>query len=136
MGNKLDATRIALSQGFTGASDPTAILDSITKGMKSVATWKKGLDDADNKLKTDTAQKYRDAEKKVYEDLPTNETYKAQVLKGLDSYKNRLYDNMKMVQKGVINPNDNLIFQEFNFPKNFSLLIASFFFQPVAFKTK
>jgi hypothetical protein len=121
MGNKLDATRIALSQGFTGASDPTAILDSITKGMKSVATWKKGLDDADNKLKTDTAQKYRDAEKKVYEDLPTNETYKAQVLKGLDSYKNRLYDNMKMVQKGVINPNDNLIFQE-NGKQSFNIL--------------
>ena len=121
MGNKLDATRIALSQGFTGVSDPTAILDSITKGMESVATWKKGIDDADIKLKTDTAQKYRDAEKKVYDDLPTNETYKAQVLKGLDSYKNRLYNNMKMVQKGVINPNDNLIFQE-NGKQSFNIL--------------
>ena len=121
MGNKLDATRIALSQGFTGVSDPTATLDAITKGMEGVATWKKGIDDADIKLKTDTAEKYREAEKKVYEDLPTNETYKAQILKGLDSYKNRLYDNMKMVQKGVINPNDNLIFQE-NGKQSFNIL--------------
>ena len=121
MGNKLDATRIALDKGFTGVSDPTATLSSITKGMQDVASWKKGIDDAEIKLKQDTAKAYQDARTVASERMTGNKTVDAAILKSLESTKERLYDNMKMVQKGMIDPTDNIIFRE-NASKSYDIL--------------
>lgn len=112
MGNKLDATRIALEKGFTGVSDPTTTLSGITKGMQDVASWKKGIDDAEIKLKTDTAKAYEDAKKLATERMTGNKTVDAAILEALKSTQDRLYDNMKMVQKGMQTPTDNLIFRQ------------------------
>jgi len=112
MGNKLDATRIALEKGFTGVGDPTSTLSAITKGMQDVASWKKGIDDAEIKLKTDTAKAYQDAKKLATERMTGNKTVDAAILEALQSTQDRLYDNMKMVQKGMQTPTDNLIFRQ------------------------
>ena len=112
MGNKLDATRIALEKGFTGVSDPTTTLSGITKGMQDVASWKKGIDDAEIKLKTDTAKAYQDAKKLATKRMTGNKTVDAAILEALKSTQDRLYDNMKMVQKGMQTPTDNLIFRQ------------------------
>ena len=112
MGNKLDATRIALEKGFTGVGDPTSTLSAITKGMQDVASWKKGIDDAEIKLKTDTAKAYQDAKKLATERMTGNKTVDAAILNALQSTQDRLYDNMKMVQKGMQTPTDNLIFRQ------------------------
>ena len=112
MGNKLDATRIALEKGFTGVSDPTTTLSAITKGMQDVASWKKGIDDAEIKLKTDTAKAYQDAKKLASERMTGNKTVDAAILEALKSTQDRLYDNQRMVQKGMQTPTDNLIFRQ------------------------
>lgn len=112
MATKLDATRVALDKGFTGVSDPTATLSSISKGMQDIASWKKGIDDAEIKLKTDTAQAYQDAKKLAAERMTGNKTVDAAILEALRSTQDRLYDNMKMVQKGMQTPTDNLIFRQ------------------------
>lgn len=121
MGNKLDATRIALEKGFTGVSDPTTTLSSITKGMQDVASWKKGIDDAEIKLKKDTAKAYQDAKKLASERMTGNKTVDAAILEALQSTQDRLYDNQKMLQKGMISPTDNLIFRE-NASKSYDML--------------
>lgn len=112
MGNKLDATRIALDKGFTGVSDPTSTLSAISKGMKDVASWKKGIDDAEIKLKTDTAKAYQDSKKLASERMTGNKTVDAAILEALRSTQERLYDNVKMVEKGMQSPTDNLIFRQ------------------------
>ena len=112
MGNKLDATRIALEKGFTGVSDPTTTLSAITKGMQDVASWKTGIDDAEIKLKTDTAKAYQDAKKLATERMTGNKTVDAAILEALKSTQDRLYDNQRMVQKGMQTPTDNLIFRQ------------------------
>jgi len=73
------------------------------------------------KLKTDTASKYREAEKEVYENLPSDKTDRDLALKALASYKDQLYGNMGLVQAGMIKPEDNLIFQE-NGKQSFEIL--------------
>ena len=112
MGNALDAAKFSASQGLTGVSDPTASLSAITEGIKTLSDWKTKRDEAKEKLKKDTADQYLEAEKKAYENMPTDKTFKSNILEGLDSYKERLYTNMKLVQRGVVSANDNLIFRE------------------------
>jgi hypothetical protein len=112
MGNKLDAARIALEKGYTGVSDPTSTLSAISKGMQDVASWKKGIDDAEVKLKTDTAKAYQDAKKLASERMTGNKTVDAAILEALQSTQDRLYDNQRMVQKGMQTPTDNLIFRQ------------------------
>lgn len=112
MGNKLDAVRIALEKGYTGVGDPTSTLSAISKGMQDVASWKKGIDDAEIKLKTDTAKAYQDAKKLASERMTGNKTVDAAILEALQSTQDRLYDNQKMVQKGMQTPTDNLIFRQ------------------------
>ncbi len=112
MGNKLDAVRIALEKGYTGVSDPTSTLSAISKGMQDVASWKKGIDDAEVKLKTDTAKAYQDAKKLASERMTGNKTVDAAILEALQSTQDRLYDNQRMVQKGMQTPTDNLIFRQ------------------------
>ena len=121
MGNKLDATRIALEKGFTGVSDPTTTLSGITKGMQDIASWKKGIDDAEIKLKTDTAKAYQDAKKLASERMTGNKTVDAAILEALKSTQDRLYDNQRMVQKGMQTPTDNLIFRQ-NASKSYDIL--------------
>ena len=112
MGNALDAAKFSASQGLTGVSDPTSSLSAITEGIKTISDWKTKRDEAKEKLKKDTADQYLEAEKKAYENMPTDKTFKSNILEGLDSYKERLYTNMKLVQRGVVSANDNLIFRE------------------------
>jgi hypothetical protein len=112
MGNALDAAKFSASQGLTGVSDPTASLSAITEGIETISDWKTKRDEAKEKLKKDTADQYLEAEKKAYENMPTDKTFKSNILEGLDSYKERLYTNMKLVQRGVVSANDNLIFRE------------------------
>ena len=112
MGSALEAARISIAQGFTGVSDPTSTLSAITEGIETLSDWKTKREEAKEKLKKDTAEEYRKAEKEVYENMPTDKTFKTNILEGLESYKERLYTNMKLVQKGVVSANDNLIFRE------------------------
>lgn len=112
MGNALDAARISIAKGFTGVSDPTSTLSAITKGIETISDWKTKREEAKEKLKKDTSDEYLAAEKKAYENMPTDKTFKTNVLEGLESYKERLYTNMKLVQRGVVSNNDNLIFRE------------------------
>lgn len=110
--NALTAATFSLGKGNTGVGDPTETLSAIDKGIKDVQTWASGIEAGKEKLKTDVAEKYREAELKAKENMPSNETAKANILKGLDAYKDQLYMNMKLVQNGNIKANDNLIFQE------------------------
>ena len=112
MGSALEAARISIAQGFTGVSDPTSTLSAITEGIETLSDWKTKREEAKEKLKKDTAEEYRKAEKEVYENMPTDKTFKSNILEGLEVYKERLYTNMKLVQKGVVSANDNLIFRE------------------------
>lgn len=121
MGNKLEATRAAIAAGFTGVSDPSATLSAISKGAKDIAAWKKNLDAQKLKLKTDTAKIARDLEKETYENLPSNATHQQSILKGLADYKEQLYINTALVQKGILKPEDNLIMQE-NGKESFSIM--------------
>ena len=120
-GNALTAAMFSVGKGNTGVGKPTETLSSIDKGIKDVGTWAKGIEDEKQKLKTDTAKKYREAELKAYENMPSNETEKANMIKGLASYKDQLYMNMKLVQNGNIDSKDNLIFQE-NGKQSFDIL--------------
>ncbi len=120
-GNALTAAMFSVGKGNTGVGNPTETLSSIDKGIKDVGTWAKGIEDEKQKLKTDTATKYREAELKAYENMPSNETEKANMIKGLASYKDQLYMNMKLVQNGNIDSKDNLIFQE-NGKQSFDIL--------------
>ena len=112
MGSALEAARISVSKGFTGVSDPTSTLSAITQGIETLSDWKTKREEAKEKLKKDTADQYLEAEKKAYENMPTDKTFKTNILDGLESYKERLYTNMKLVQRGVVSANDNLIFRE------------------------
>ena len=112
MGNKLDSIRYALGQGLTGVAKPTKTLEAVDNFVEDVEAWKKNIDDQRLKLKTDTATKVREAEKEAYANLPNTKTERDLVIQGLANYKDMLYNNMSMVQNGVLKPEDNLIFQE------------------------
>lgn len=112
MGNALDAAKFSASQNLTGVSDPTSTLSAITQGIETLSDWKTKREEAKEKLKKDTSDQYLAAEKKAYENMPTDKTFKTNILDGLESYKERLYTNMKLVQRGVVSANDNLIFRE------------------------
>ena len=120
-GNALTAAMFSVGKGNTGVGKPTETLSSIDKGIKDVGTWASGIEAEKQKLKTDTAEKYREAELKAYENMPANETEKANMIRGLASYKDQLYMNMKLVQNGNIDSKDNLIFQE-NGKQSFDIL--------------
>jgi len=112
MGNKLDSIRYALGQGLTGVAKPTKTLEAVDNFVEDVEAWKKNIDDQRLKLKTDTETKVREAEKEAYANLPNTKTERDLVIQGLANYKDMLYNNMSMVQNGVLKPEDNLIFQE------------------------
>lgn len=112
MGNKLDSIRYALGQGLTGVAKPTKTLEAVDNFVEDVEAWKKNIDDQRLKLKTDTATKVREAEKEAYANLPNTKTERDLVIQGLANYKDMLYNNMSMVQNGVLKPEDNIIFQE------------------------
>jgi len=112
MGNKLDSIRYALGQGLTGVAKPTKTLEAVDNFVEDVEALKKNIDDQRLKLKTDTATKVREAEKEAYANLPNTKTERDLVIQGLANYKDMLYNNMSMVQNGVLKPEDNVIFQE------------------------
>ena len=121
MGNALDAAKFSIEQGNTGVGTKKKLLEGIDNFAEGVQTWKDNIDSARLKLKTDTATKYREAEKEVYQNLPSDKTDRDLALKALANYKDRLYANMGLVQAGMIKPEDNLIFQE-NGKQSFEIL--------------
>ena len=121
MGNALDAAKFSIEQGNTGVGTKKELLAGIDKGMLGVKTWKENIDKKRLELKTNTAKKYREAEQKTMENLPSDKTSRDLAIKALANYKDRLYGNMGLVQSGNIKPEDNLIFQE-NGKQSFNIL--------------
>ena len=74
MGNALEAAKFSILQGNTGVATKKTLLEGIDNFDEGVQTWKDNIDAARLKLKTDTASKYREAEKEVYENLPSDKT--------------------------------------------------------------
>ena len=115
MANALDAAMFSVEKGNTGVGSKKTTLEAIDKGALDVKSWKDGIDAERLKLKTDTADKYREAEKLAQEKIgamqPNNKTERDLVIKGLASYKDQLYNNMQLVKNGVIKPDENTIFQ-------------------------
>lgn len=121
MGNALDAAKFSIEQGNTGVGTKNELLAGIDKGIEGVKTWKSNIDKQRLDLKTKTAEKYREAELKTMENLPSDKTSRDLAIKALSNYKDRLYGNMGLVQSGNIKPEDNLIFQE-NGKQSFDIL--------------
>lgn len=120
-GNALTGAMFSVGQGNTGVGTKKTTFEAIDKGIKGVQDWKDNIDEERLKLKTDTADRYREAEKNVMENLPTDVTVKNQALKYLSNYKDQLYNNAQLVRNGNIKPEDNLIFQE-NGKQSFKIL--------------
>lgn len=121
MGNALDAAKFSIEQGNTGVGTKKELLAGIDKGIKGVKEWKENIDKQRLDLKKNTAEKYRQAELKTMENLPSDKTSRDLAIKALANYKDRLYGNMGLVQSGNIKPEDNLIFQE-NGKQSFDIL--------------
>lgn len=121
MGNALDAAKFSIEQGNTGVGTKKELLAGIDRGIEGVKTWKSNIDQKRLDLKTKTAEKYREAELKTMENLPSDKTSRDLAIKALSNYKDRLYGNMGLVQSGNIKPEDNLIFQE-NGKQSFDIL--------------
>ena len=102
----------AVNAGFIGKNPLEGTLAAIDKGIKGVQDWKTNIDKQRLELKQNTAKQIRDAEKKVYENMPSDETAQAKVLEGLEVYKTQMLMNQKLVQNGAIDPGENLIFFE------------------------
>ena len=112
MGNALQAKIAAVDAGFIGKNPLEGTLAAIDKGIKGVQDWKTNIDKQRLELKQNTAKQIRDAEKLVYENMPSDETAQAKVLEGLEVYKTQMLMNQKLVQNGAIDPGENLIFFE------------------------
>lgn len=121
MGNALDAAKFSIEKGNTGVGTKKELLAGIDRGIQGVKTWKSNIDQQRLDLKTNTAEKYRQAELKTMENLPSDKTSRDLALKALSNYKDRLYGNMGLVQAGMVKPEDNLIFQE-NGKQSFDIL--------------
>lgn len=120
-GNALTGAMFSVNKGNTGVGTKKTTFEAIDKGIKGVQDWKDNIDEERLKLKTDTAEKYREAEKYVKENLPTDVTVKNQALRYLSTYKDQLYNNAQLVRNGNKKPEDNLIFQE-NGKQSFQIL--------------
>jgi hypothetical protein len=112
MGNALQSTMAAVSAGFIGKNPLEGKLAAIDKGIKGVQDWKANIDKQRLELKQNTAKQIREAELKVYENMPSDETAQTKVLEGLAKYRDQMLINQRLVQNGSINPNENLIFFE------------------------
>ena len=121
MGNALDAAKFSIQQGNTGVGTKKTLLEGIDRGMEGVKEWKEDIDTKRLELKKTTAEKYREAELKTMENLPSDKTSRDLAIKALANYKDRLYGNMGLVQAGMVKPEDNLIFQE-NGKQSFDIL--------------
>jgi len=63
MGNALEAAKFSVLQGNTGVANKKTTLAAIDTGMADVKAWKDSIDAERLKLKTDTADRFREAEK-------------------------------------------------------------------------
>lgn len=120
-GNALTGAMFSVNKGNTGVGTKETTLAAIDKGVEGVESWKDNIDTERLKLKTDTADKYREAEKSLNANLPSDVTVKNQALKYLSNYKDQLYNNAQLVRNGNIKPEDNLIFQQ-NGKQSFQIL--------------
>lgn len=123
MGNALEAAKFSVEKGNLGVDTKESLLKGIDEFNVGVQTWKENIDTQRLELKQNTAEKYREAEKKVQENLPSNKTERDLALKALSNYKDQLYANMGLVQAGAIKPEDNLIFQE-NGKQSFEIIAS------------
>ena len=112
MGNALQSTMAAVNAGFIGKNPLEGKLAAIDKGIQGVQDWKTNIDTQRLKLKQDTAKQLREAELKVYENMPSDETAQAKVLEGLAKYKDQMLINERLVRNGSVPPQENLIFFE------------------------
>ncbi len=112
MGNALQSTMAAVNAGFIGKNPLEGKLAAIDKGIKGVQDWKANIDKQRLDLKQNTAKQIREAELKVYENMPSDETAQAKVLEGLAKYKDQMLINERLVRNGSVPPQENLIFFE------------------------
>ena len=112
MGNALQSTMAAVNAGLIGKNPLEGKLAAIDKGIKGVQDWKANIDKQRLELKQNTAKQIREAELKVYENMPSDETAQAKVLEGLAKYKDQMLINERLVRNGSVDPNENLIFFE------------------------
>ena len=112
MGNALNAVGKAVDAKFIGGNPLESKFAAIDKGILGVKTWKDDIDAARLKLKTDTANQIRQAEKYAYENMPQDETAKTRILADLAKYKDQMLMNERLVRNGAIKPEENLIFFE------------------------
>ena len=112
MGNALQSTMAAVNAGLIGKNPLEGKLKAIDKGIKGVQDWKANIDKQRLELKQNTAKQIREAELKVYENMPSDETAQAKVLEGLAKYKDQMLINERLVRNGSVDPNENLIFFE------------------------
>lgn len=112
MGNALQSTMAAVNAGFIGKNPLEGKLAAIDKGIKGVQDWKANIDKQRLELKQTTAKQIREAELKVYENMPSDETAQAKVLEGLAKYKDQMLINERLVRNGSVPPQENLIFFE------------------------
>ena len=112
MGNALQSTMAAVNAGFIGKNPLEGKLAAIDKGIKGVQDWKANIDKQRLELKQNTAKQIREAELKVYENMPSDETAQAKVLEGLAKYKDQMLINERLVRNGSVPPQENLIFFE------------------------
>ena len=112
MGNALQSTMAAVNAGFIGKNPLEGKLAAIDKGIKGVQDWKANIDKQRLELKQNTAKQIREAELKVYENMPSDETAQAKVLEGLAKYKEQMLVNERLVRNGSVAPEENLIFFE------------------------
>jgi len=112
MGNALQSTMAAVNAGLIGKNPLEGKLAAIDKGIKGVQDWKANIDKQRLELKQNTAKQIREAELKVYENMPSDETAQAKVLEGLAKYKDQMLINERLVRNGSVPPQENLIFFE------------------------
>lgn len=112
MGNALNAVGKAVDAKFIGGNPLESKFAAIDKGILGVKTWKDNIDAERLKLKTDTANQIREAEKYAYENMPQDETAKTRILADLAKYKDQMLMNERLVRNGAIKPEENLIFFE------------------------
>jgi len=112
MSNALQSTMAAVTAGFIGKNPLEGKLAAIDKGIKGVQDWKANIDKQRLELKQTTAKQIREAELKVYENMPSDETAQAKVLEGLAKYKDQMLINERLVRNGSVPPQENLIFFE------------------------
>jgi len=112
MGNALQGTIAALGKGLIGGNPLESKFAAIDQGITDVQTWKANIDQQRLDLKKTMAKSVREAEKYAAENMPSNDTAAAVMVKALSKFKDDALLSEQLVRNGNVNPDENLIFQE------------------------